>query len=439
MAKNFAAEIEREKTSQRTHEALKVKARKGKNVGGRCYGYDNVRGPEGTDYVINEEQAKVVRWVYESYAEGNGLKWIVKQPNGRGTPSPQAGKRGTGSWAPTVIRPMLRRERYRGVLSWGEMEKTYKLGTKIRVHRSPDDEDRIRVEIPHLRIIDDDLWFAVQARVAGRTKSKVRGRRHTHLLSGIGRCEVCGGPMAVLNGKQGNETVVSYSCKYHKERGDSVCASKLRRPVSTTNDRVIEWVEAHITEELALRLICELRDEWQAEAKDAQSQTALLKKEAEKLRRETDRLVNALARTDDRPDALVKAIAERQERLREIDGQLRAAEAAPKFIEHHLDRIFRRAQATIQDMRKTFDHQPEKARELVGTLFDGKITFRPKETSEGLRFELEGRAAPGRLLAVEGLAQAGVLKGASPGGFERPTYPQRFQRLSLFSAESLPV
>jgi hypothetical protein len=34
MAKNFAAEIEREKTSQRTHEALKVKARKGKNVGG---------------------------------------------------------------------------------------------------------------------------------------------------------------------------------------------------------------------------------------------------------------------------------------------------------------------------------------------------------------------------------------------------------------------
>jgi hypothetical protein len=73
--------------------------------------------------------------------------------------------------------------------------------------------------------------------------------------------------------------------------------------VSTTNDRVIEWVEAKITEELALKLICELRDEWQAEAKDAQSQTALLKKEAEKLRRETDRLVSALARTDERPDA----------------------------------------------------------------------------------------------------------------------------------------
>jgi hypothetical protein len=95
--------------------------------------------------------------------------------------------------------------------------------------------------IPSLRIVDDDLWFALQARFAERTKPKVRGRRHTHLLSGIGRCEVCGGPMAVLNGKVGNEKVVVYSCKYHKERGDTVCPSKLRRPVSTTNDRVIEW------------------------------------------------------------------------------------------------------------------------------------------------------------------------------------------------------
>src|SRR5271154_520788 len=80
--------------------------------------------------------------------------------------------------------------------------------------------------------------------------------------------------------------------------GETVCASKLRRPVSLANEKVIEWVEANITQELALRLICELRDEWQAEAKDARSQTALLKKEAEKLRRETDRLVNAwLGRT----------------------------------------------------------------------------------------------------------------------------------------------
>lgn len=415
-ARNFAAEIEREKTSQRTHEALKVRARKGRPVGGRCYGYDNIQGPDGKDYAINAEQAKVVRWIFESYASGNGLKWIAKQLNGQGTQSPWAGKRGTGSWAPTVVRPMLRRERYRGVLSWGEMEKTYRLGTKVRVHRAHDDEDRVRAERPDLRIIEDDLWFRVQARFAGRMQPKVRGRRPRHMLSGIGRCGVCGGPIAVHNGKQGNQPIIVYSCKYHKERGEAVCASKLRRPVTTTNAVVIDWIKEHITEELALKLVCELRDEWEAEAKDAHSKTAMLKKEADKLRREIDRLVNALARTDDTPDALVKGIADRQERLREIDGQLRAAEAAPAFIEHHLDRIARRAREAIEDMRATFDNQPEKTRELVGTLFDGKIVFRPIPTADGPRFELEGLAAPGRLLAVEGMP--GIPKGASPEGVE---------------------
>ncbi|MGO9836342.1 MAG: hypothetical protein ACLP1X_19245, partial [Polyangiaceae bacterium] len=38
-AKNYASELEREKTSQRTAEALMVKARKGLNVGGRVFGY----------------------------------------------------------------------------------------------------------------------------------------------------------------------------------------------------------------------------------------------------------------------------------------------------------------------------------------------------------------------------------------------------------------
>ena len=31
------------KTAERTREALELKARRGLNVGGRCYGYDNVR------------------------------------------------------------------------------------------------------------------------------------------------------------------------------------------------------------------------------------------------------------------------------------------------------------------------------------------------------------------------------------------------------------
>src|SRR4029078_361629 len=61
-ARSFASELEREKTSQRTHEHLLTKARRGLVVGGRVFGYDNVEVKNGdrrvhVEYKINEEQA----------------------------------------------------------------------------------------------------------------------------------------------------------------------------------------------------------------------------------------------------------------------------------------------------------------------------------------------------------------------------------------------
>ena len=65
-ARSFGAELEREKIPQRTHEHLLVKARKGLNVGGRVYGYNNIEVMDGevrkhVEYAINEEQAAIVR------------------------------------------------------------------------------------------------------------------------------------------------------------------------------------------------------------------------------------------------------------------------------------------------------------------------------------------------------------------------------------------
>lgn len=63
---SFAAELEREKTSQRTHEHLMTKARRGLVVGGRVYGYTNVEIREGerrvrVEYRINETECVLNR------------------------------------------------------------------------------------------------------------------------------------------------------------------------------------------------------------------------------------------------------------------------------------------------------------------------------------------------------------------------------------------
>jgi hypothetical protein len=222
--RNFAAELEREKIASRTREHLMTKARHGFNAGGRCYGYDNVEVREGdrrvrVEYRINAEQAHVVRNIFEWYGQGWGLKRIVKQLNADKVPPPTAGKRGTGSWSASALHAMLRRDRYRGLLTWGKSAKGYKRGTKVR---SPRPQQDWITKASHLAIVEDDLWLRVQARVAANARGEAPnrgGRPPTYLLSGLARCGKCGGPIAVNNGKSAQNPIKVYLCQYHRARG----------------------------------------------------------------------------------------------------------------------------------------------------------------------------------------------------------------------------
>ncbi len=87
---NFASEFEREKASQRTHDAMLRKAKACYVTGNKVFGYDNVPvygdtiNADGTpkrQHVvrrINPEQAKIVVRIFESFASGVGLTTIAK-------------------------------------------------------------------------------------------------------------------------------------------------------------------------------------------------------------------------------------------------------------------------------------------------------------------------------------------------------------------------
>jgi len=131
---NFAAEMEREKARQRTHDALLRKAKSLHAPGGAVYGYDNVEvasptpGPDGRPkrlHVvrrINSEQAAVVQRIFELYASGLGITRIAKRLNAEHVP-PARRDRLRHGWAPTAIREILHREHYRGVVIWNRTQK----------------------------------------------------------------------------------------------------------------------------------------------------------------------------------------------------------------------------------------------------------------------------------------------------------------------------
>src|SRR5262249_39705194 len=102
----FAAEMEREKARQRTHDALVRRARAGYVAGGLVYGYVNreVTAPDGRrSHVvreINAEQAAVARNIFEWYARGGGVVRIRRGLNAGGPAGGGVGaERGAGDAA----------------------------------------------------------------------------------------------------------------------------------------------------------------------------------------------------------------------------------------------------------------------------------------------------------------------------------------------------
>ena len=112
-------------------------------------------------------------------------------------------------WGDTTIRGhakkgtgILNNELYRGRLVWGRQRFIKDPATGRRVSRLNSAGSEVVVDVPHLRIIDDELWDAVKCRQAQVARPLTDPHvttplndlhRPRFLLSGLLTCGVCGG------------------------------------------------------------------------------------------------------------------------------------------------------------------------------------------------------------------------------------------------------
>lgn len=116
-----------------THRGLEGRALAGFHTGGRCYGYTTVEEPNPPDREhprkvvrIHEEEAALVRRIFQAYADGDGLARIAATLNEERIPAPYDAKgyeklAGQG-WSAVQVRSMLRNERYIGKIVWNKRE-----------------------------------------------------------------------------------------------------------------------------------------------------------------------------------------------------------------------------------------------------------------------------------------------------------------------------
>ena len=434
-AVSFAAELEREKASQRSRDALERKAQKGYNAGGIVYGYDNVpvMGTNAlgeavrthTDYRINLEQAAIVCGIFRAYAAGRGLKAIARALNGDPScrdiaiqyfdgSAPPPPRKSTGSWAPSSIYEMLHRERYRGKVPFGEYRKVLRAGSRARERQ----DNYLLVERPELRIVEEDLWSLVQARWQERRRAHTyhipRTRESKYLLSGLIRCGQCGASMLATSMISGTartrRRVLQYACSYANSRGSTVCTNNLRPRMDDLDGTVIEAIEQQVLTPATIRQVIELTlEEARAEYRAQPSGQDARERELVRLKIELDRLITLVV-GGSAPDRVLAEINRRETRIREIEHELQAVAVEPKAGDWAaIEELVAERAAQIRDVLRS---EIAAARSALTNLLAEPMTFKPVGHRE---YEVSGLTRVGMLLTT---ASEKGEKLASPRGFE---------------------
>jgi hypothetical protein len=162
---------------------------------------------------IVPDEAAIVRRIFDDYRAGASLKQIAKALNAEGVCGPRG-----ALWSPSTIHGnpergigILHNELYIGRLVWNRQRFLKDSDTGKRVARTNPLSERIAKAVPELRIIDDKLWQAVQARYASvqrKWKSAEEGRRFNQFrrpkysFSGLTKCGQCGAGFLVYSREQ---------------------------------------------------------------------------------------------------------------------------------------------------------------------------------------------------------------------------------------------
>jgi site-specific DNA recombinase len=385
-------QMELEAIRSRVREALRARVREGRIAGGACFGYTLERKSDGsgrkyTAASVNEAEAQIVRRIFAMYRDDMGLKSIAHCLNDEGVPPPSAGRRGSGSWAPTAIRAMLLNPRYRGVYIHGRVKKVRQGGAARRVKADP--QETIVVDVPEWRIVDDETWFAVQERFStrGQTPRKALGRPARYALSGIGKCAHCGGSIlaAMTRGYGGgHERVKMYGCSRHHQRGSAVCPVTVHQPVPEVDAALVEFISRNVTTEKLLdEVLAEIREQIKAQLPKRDADVAALEAELRDVRAEQKRLAKAVALADDLPE-LVSELRQRNTRIQQLEARILTAKKTPDELAKLVKQIEVSARARLAELRAAVADETER-RDAFLALFPDGLTFTADRTPDGKR------------------------------------------------------
>ncbi len=186
------AQQEVESLSQNVKMGLKMKMKRGELIGfNGCLGYDY--HPEDKTLTVNEEEAEIVRFIYDMYLQGYGTTTIANRLTEMG----KKNKKGEVSWHTHGVMGIIKNEKYKGDILLGKTFTTDPISKRRLANMGEEEQYYIRDH--HEPIVSREVWDeAERIRVKRNTNRVVEptGNRERYTrqyaFSSMCECAFCG-------------------------------------------------------------------------------------------------------------------------------------------------------------------------------------------------------------------------------------------------------
>lgn len=340
--------------AQKTKRGLEGRVAKGKSGGGNAYGYSVVPGDERGDRIINEGEARIVRRIFEEFANGKSPKQIARDLNRGRIPAPR-----TRLWRDSAIRGHVQRgtgilnnELYVGRLVWNRQRYIKDPETGKRVSRRNAEHEIQVTAVPHLRIIDDELWRRVkqrqkeiwpkQKRAPQKQPDFWQTRRPIHILSNKTHCSHCGGKMVSV----GRDYL---ACSNARKLQTCSQSKGIRRPDLTT--KVVELLNHGLMRPEAVKaFVNAYQREFNELQKHRFAATNALRDDLAAANKKLDGLYDAVA-DGIRSEGIMARIGELEARVKQLRAaQDQQVEASPVLMHPNLAEAYQRKLGQLTSM-----------------------------------------------------------------------------------------
>ena len=264
--------------------------------------------------IVNEEEAKAVRLIFEMYADGKGYNEILDELFARNY------KTKTGNnFLKNSLYGILTNHKYKGTYVYNKSSSKASDGTR-NSHMMKHNEDVIAVEGGCPQLIDDETFNKVHKRIADNRHTAGRmNAKHRYLLSGKIFCRECGKAM-VGNARfcgRGKRLYITYKCptKRHSCSNKEINRNYLEK-------YVVDLLESEIFNATAIKEIAkEIKSHQRTDKEVNQKKIEELKLQLTETNNAITNITEIIVRGQ-RFDSLIDKLAELEEKKGELEIEI---------------------------------------------------------------------------------------------------------------------